>query len=165
MNSKKAKKSTGDCGYCFLISGKKVKKNHKLVKIYGCIDDVICNLGLVKVNLAHKDKKTTSVLTSIQKELISLNGCLHKDKKAKDKKTSTAFLDKEIAVLRSKMQPLNKFLIPGKNKAEVTAHIARAKTRLAEIAAVDYGGSPQAVKYLNHLSKYLFLLAVMFSKR
>lgn len=156
MTTIKSGKNTGDTGYCFLISGRRVKKNNKLVKTYAAIDDAICHLGFLKTLISAKS--VIADITKIQKDLFLVNACLCDGKKNREIEKSTRFLDTQINKLLTKIKPRKKFIIPGINRREALTHIARSKVRIAEITAVDAAGPRNAIKYLNRLSKYLFLL-------
>ena len=158
---KKTNKNCGDCGYTSGGCGIRIKKNHKLVKAFAAIDSALCFMGYLKADLkGAKNKKLAQDLTQIQRDMFLLSGHLYGVARTKKLKEAIDFLDRKISVLLSRPKPLNCFVIPGKNKTEALAHIVRAQVRLAEIAVVDLGKSQIAVKYLNRMSKYLFLLAV-----
>ncbi len=117
---KKTNKNTGDDGYCFLISGKKVKKSHRLVKVYAATDDVICHLGFLKTNLPAGNKRLGAAITRIQKDLVLLNAYLSGGRKKEEINAAVGFLDKEVEKLKSETKPLKKFMIPGTNNISLS---------------------------------------------
>ena len=64
--------------------------------------------------------------------------------------------------MNAAVAPLNSFILPGGSPGAAHAHLARTITRRAERLVVALAGqeevNPDAVRYLNRLSDYLFVL-------
>lgn len=134
---------TGDKGATSLWGGKRVKKSHKIIETVGVIDELIAWLGLLK-------------LTKIQKDLMVINSLLA-GVRGEGLGASVKNLEQEIDRMQKKLPPLHNFILP-----QNQIHIARAVCRRAERVVVSLTPNPYpltAIKYLNRLSDYLFVLA------
>ncbi len=133
---------TGDLGETGLWGRKKVPKNHKIIEALGTIDELSANLGLINGPKIEK----------IQQELQTINSAISG---FKTKVPDVGWLEKEIDRMQTKLPELKNFILP---KGQI--HVARAVCRRAERRVVDPAvGRDDAVKYLNRLSDYLFVLA------
>jgi cob(I)alamin adenosyltransferase len=75
-----------------------------------------------------------------------------------------AWLEARIDAATAELAPLTSFILPAGTAAATALHLARTITRRAErdgVAAVTLGEdlSPEALRYLNRLSDYLFVLS------
>jgi cob(I)alamin adenosyltransferase len=72
-------------------------------------------------------------------------------------------LENEIAAMNAALPPLRSFVLPGGTPAAAAAHLARTLARRAERQVVALAAAealnPEAVRYLNRLSDYLFVLS------
>ena len=72
-----------------------------------------------------------------------------------------ARLEREIDFLNRSLEPLRSFVLPGGSSAAAHLHLARTICRRAEREAVDLAAheavNPEAIKYLNRLSDFLFV--------
>lgn len=68
-------------------------------------------------------------------------------------------LETEIDAMNAGLAPLTSFILPGGSAAGAALHLARAIVRRAERAAVavDEPMNPEALRYLNRLSDWLFV--------
>ena len=73
------------------------------------------------------------------------------------------FLEKEIDTMEELLPPMTHFILPGGHTTVSYCHIARCVCRRAERLAVHLDHNEpvdeNAIKYLNRLSDYLFVLA------
>ena len=71
-------------------------------------------------------------------------------------------LEAELDAMNADLLPLTSFILPGGSPAGAALHIARTTCRRAERTAVaaarDVSLNPEALKYLNRLSDYLFVM-------
>ncbi len=160
----------GDNGTTRLVDGSCVEKFNPLVEAYGTVDELNSYLGQLKNELAAlKLVSSQNVVHKIQHKLFVIGSLLATEKKEtfemlpQVSETDAQFLEKEIDLLTTELQPLKNFILPAGHPASVTAHIARtlcrrSERRSAEISAKDSRLSP-ALIYLNRLSDYLFTLA------
>jgi cob(I)alamin adenosyltransferase len=74
-----------------------------------------------------------------------------------------ARLEAEIDAMNLDLAPLASFILPGGSAPAAAAHLARAIVRRAERTAIaaarDHALNPEALKYLNRLSDWLFVSA------
>ena len=77
-------------------------------------------------------------------------------------------LEKEIDTMEEALPPMTHFVLPGGHTTVSYCHIARCVCRRAERLAVHLDHNEpvagNAIKYLNRLSDYLFVLARKLSK-
>ena len=71
-------------------------------------------------------------------------------------------LEEELDAMNANLLPLTSFILPGGSPAGAALHVARTTCRRAERTAVAAARSvslnPEALKYLNRLSDYLFVM-------
>ncbi|OIN99694.1 MAG: hypothetical protein AUJ51_11880 [Elusimicrobia bacterium CG1_02_56_21] len=151
----KPKIGAGDLGFTDLFGGGRVPKTHCRVKLNALVDDLSALLGLLKAGI--KDTRIKKEISAAQTALIRASGLIACMKG--DLKNETAALEKLIELRAALIKPPKKFVLPGTNKTEALAHLARAKTRVCEILSWEIKAKAPAV-YLNRLSDYLFLIAL-----
>ena len=161
---------TGDDGFTSLSGGRRVPKHHPRVEAYGCVDELIAWISLLKDFKVNKSRE--SILLYIRKQLMVSatllategNGgegiCRQDDK-------CVSILEGEIDKMEANLQPLKKFIMPGGNILLSYCHIARCVCRRAERAVVKLYESEEipeiVIKFLNRLSDYLFVLSRQMS--
>lgn len=162
----------GDSGETSLFGGQRVSKSSKRIEAYGTVDELNSVLG---VSLAHGvNDRSKELLNKIQIQLFVLGSDLATppSKKVKIDRIGTAeieFLEHAIDELEESLEPLISFILPGGSAAGATLHIGRTVCRRAERIAVDCAQndeiSESAIKYLNRLSDFLFVLARFENKK
>ena len=74
-------------------------------------------------------------------------------------------MEADIDALNAGLQPLRSFVLPGGSPASAFLHLARTVVRRAERLTVELAATPgetvnpQAIKYLNRASDFLFVAA------
>jgi cob(I)alamin adenosyltransferase len=72
-------------------------------------------------------------------------------------------LEEEIGAMNAVIAPLNSFVLPGGSPGAAHAHLARTIARRAERLVVALAAAesvnPHAVRYLNRLSDFIFVLS------
>lgn len=164
---------TGDRGYTSLFSGERVPKHHERLQAYGDLDELSSFLGLLISALSPKETGVIRQLTDIQSNLLKMGAWL-----ATTPDSSSACileelsddpriaLEKAIDSMQERLEPLNRFILPGGHESAGFAHVARTVCRRAERHAVavysdeeEQPGIDRLLVYLNRLSDYLFVLA------
>ncbi len=158
---------TGDSGTTSLFGGKRVSKSELRIEAYGTVDELNAHIGLVRdqpVNAATKD-----VLIEIQDRLFTIGSILATEPGNTRVKTPTLaeadiqFLEKQIDNMEATLPPMKSFVLPGGHPSVSFCHIARTVCRRAErlVIALNQQESVDqlAIKYLNRLSDYLFVLS------
>ena len=160
---------TGDKGTTSLIGGVRVPKNHIRIESYGTVDELNSQLGVV--NDLCGSTEVTGWLREVQDRLFTLGSELATapDKDIKMKlpdlhEADVAWLEGRIDTMNESLPEMRSFIIPGGNVAASACHVARCICRRAERICVGMDGDGEpipelAVRYLNRLSDFLFVLA------
>jgi cob(I)alamin adenosyltransferase len=161
----------GDAGETSLGDGRRVVKHALRVVAYGTVDEANAALGLCRLH-ARDQADIDAMLGRIQNDLFDLGAdlCTPEEAERSQRKGAlrilaqqTERLEREIDALNADLAPLNSFVLPGGSALAAHLHLARTVTRRAErlttaLAAAE-PVNPEAVKYLNRLSDYLFVLS------
>jgi cob(I)alamin adenosyltransferase len=162
---------TGDNGTTALIGGKRVPKTNPRIEAYGTVDELIAFVGLLRDHIANNQIKDS--LIRIQDNLMVCAAMLATDcdncdaKIPKLSEQSVVWLETEMDKMDEKLPPLKNFILPGGHPAISFCHVARTVCRRAERLAYGLSGSdtvPEvALRYLNRLSDYFFILSRQLS--
>ncbi len=165
---------TGDNGTTALFGGTRVPKHHIRIDSYGTVDELNSHIGLIRDQ--DIDKKSKETLIEIQDNLFTLGAILATDpektilKNGKERLNIPKITENDVLALElyidemeTNIPPMTHFVLPGGHTTVSYCHIARCVCRRAErLASALYEVSPfdeRALKYLNRLSDYLFVLA------
>jgi cob(I)alamin adenosyltransferase len=168
---------SGDGGDTMLASGGFVRKHAIRIDAYGAVDELNACIGLVRIELAREPRRTgaevvldemDTQLGRIQQELFDLGAELAT---AEPEKITLRVEDRQVVRLEQELDawndplpPLKSFILPGGGPVGASCHLARTVCRRAERRTVelhDTAGEtvrPEALRYLNRLSDYLFVL-------
>ncbi|NOZ50114.1 MAG: cob(I)yrinic acid a,c-diamide adenosyltransferase [Chloroflexi bacterium] len=158
---------TGDLGSTSLFGGRRVSKHHSRLEAYGTVDELNAVLGFVaslgpiaEVGLA---------IQRIQNELFSLGADLATPLDIENaiirrlQSADVERLEAEIDDWQAALAPLQAFILPGGDAVGAALHMARTVCRRAERVVVALADAepinPLALRYLNRLSDWLFVLA------
>jgi cob(I)alamin adenosyltransferase len=170
---------TGDTGTTALFGGTRVPKDHARIESYGTVDELNSYVGLIRdqeINQHFKD-----ILIEIQDRLFTVGAILatppEKEVLKNGQKrlqnlgiieSDIELLEKEIDTMEDSLPQMTHFVLPGGHTTVSYCHIARCVCRRAERLAVHLSHNEPvadiAIKYLNRLSDYLFVLARKLSK-
>lgn len=158
---------TGDSGDTGLGDGRRVRKYELRVAAFGTVDEANAAIGLARL---HTSGAADGALARIQNDLFDLGADLCTPQSG-DEKLGAALrivqpqverLEAEIDALNANLKPLNSFILPGGSPAAAHLHLARTVARRAERLMVELAGretvNPAALRYINRLSDYLFVL-------
>ncbi|MDR1514304.1 MAG: cob(I)yrinic acid a,c-diamide adenosyltransferase [Synergistaceae bacterium] len=151
---------TGDAGKTRLWDGTLVDKNDLHIETNGALDEVNAALGLAK-SLAPASVK--GEIDELQSGLIQLMAYVARGKKPQPAPDPEE-LEKRIDKILADYPMSGSFVNPGESQAGAAIHLARSTVRRAERFALQImagGGDiePQAYKYINRLSDFLFAFA------
>ena len=160
---------TGDEGTTALAAGGRRPKHDLRIEAYGTVDETNACIGLARLHTAGHD--VDPMLGRIQNDLFDLGADLATVETDKPlpyeplrvTQAQVDRLEQEIDRLNGPMSPLRSFVLPGGTPAAAALHLARTICRRAERHVVelmqkpDEKVSPEAVKYLNRLSDFLFV--------
>ncbi len=165
---------TGDSGTTALFGGTRVPKDHIRIESYGTVDELNSYIGLIRdqeMNQHYKD-----ILIEVQDRLFTVGAILatppEKEVLANGElrlknlgiiESDIELLETEIDAMEDSLPQMTHFVLPGGHTTVSYCHLARCVCRRAERLAVHLTHEEpidvMAVKYLNRLSDYLFVLA------
>ncbi len=159
---------TGDSGETGLFGGPRVAKNAPRIEAYGTLDELNAVLGVVRA--CGPDAAFDGPLARVQNQLFDLGAELASPDPAKCRvsgvgEAEIVALEHEIDAWEATLPPLRQFILPGGADAGAHLHVARTVCRRAERRLVtlasqsDEHVDPLAMKYVNRLSDWLFVLA------
>lgn len=159
---------TGDAGTTALVGGKRVSKASPRLEAYGTVDELNSHIGLL-LSLDGIPEDARQTLALVQHRLFNLGSQLATEPESKWQPqgitdTDVDMLEQAIDVVDAELPPFRKFILPGGSQAASQAHVARtvarrAERRMVEMAEADMPVTPQAMRFINRLSDYLFVLA------
>lgn len=157
----------GDQGQTSLIGGERVSKAFSQIEAYGTVDELNSYLGLVGDHLVATE--VSGQIRIIQNNLFVLGSLLATSSQGTSMKlpeiheADVQQLESWIDQFETELPPLTHFILPGGHPANSHCHVARCICRRAERRCVELHDLKQdvtiAIKYLNRLSDYLFVLA------
>jgi cob(I)alamin adenosyltransferase len=158
---------TGDDGTTGLVDGSRTPKDAPRMAAIGDVDELNAALGMVAL---HLDGEALARLRIIQNDLFDLGADIATpgDDFTPGEMTlrvvakQVARLESELDLMNEALRPLSSFILPGGSEAGAALHVARTVCRRAERTAVraarEVPLNPEALKYLNRLSDYLFVM-------
>jgi len=158
---------SGDEGQTSLFAGGRISKSHLRLQAYGTVDELNAVLGLAAS--AGVGGSVAGPLERVQGELFVLGADLATPLDAQPKwlvrvsAEMTARLEQEIDVWQAALPELHNFILPGGAMGGAFLHQARTVCRRAErwlVALQEHEAiNPEALRYLNRLSDWLFVAA------
>lgn len=164
---------TGDDGTTGLGAGPRRLKSDLRVEAYGTVDEANACIGIARTHCGESHKAIDAVLARIQNDLFDLGADLSTPDMGKPLDyeplrivaSQTRQLEDEIDALNALLQPLKSFVLNGGSPAAAALHLARTVARRAERQMVALAQdeaehvNPEAVRYINRLSDFLFVAA------
>jgi cob(I)alamin adenosyltransferase len=162
---------TGDQGMTSLWSGKRIKKSHPRLHVYGTTDELNSHLGLIQSTIKPEPKLTSlsHMLEKVQNSLFLMGSYISCDEEKWLTKLPPLShqlieeLEAAIDTMQKDLPPLKEFILPNGHPAASQLHIARCICRRAErdfIECKDEIFENATIEmYLNRLSDYLFVAA------
>lgn len=153
---------TGDDGTTGLGDGSRVRKDALRVEAYGTVDETNAQVGVLRATLT-ADHSAQIMLEHIQHDLFDVGGELCIPGYELVTAAYVERLESAIDAVNAELPALKDFILPGGSPAAAAAHVARTVSRRAERRTLTLADAetvnPQAIKYLNRLSDYFFVLA------
>lgn len=158
----------GDEGETSLLGGTRVVKHHHRIEAYGTVDELNSHIGLLRDSIEYDDIRAELLL--IQDRLFTLGSHLaldpgHQGKMALPllEEQDISFLEERMDAMETELPELKNFVLPGGSVVSSICHVARCICRRAErnVTGIESHSDQErmALKYLNRLSDYLFVLA------
>ena len=165
---------TGDSGTTALFGGTRVSKDNTRIDSYGTLDELNSYIGLIRDQEMDADYK--KILIEIQDRLFTVGAILATPPEKEVMKngelrlknlgiieSDIELLESQIDLMEDSLPQMTHFVLPGGHTTVSYCHVARCVCRRAERLAVQLSNvepiNEMAVKYLNRLSDYLFVLA------
>jgi cob(I)alamin adenosyltransferase len=163
---------TGDDGTTGLVDGSRVSKTDPRLHAIGEVDETNCALGVAiqALQVDGGDIALVAGLRRVQNDLFDLGADIAtpgdnfqpSPMELRIVSTQVDWLEAAIDSANDQLPPLTSFILPGGSAASGHMHMARVITRRAERALIAASHSvsinPQAIRYINRLSDYLFVL-------
>ena|SRR5690554_4434238 len=159
---------TGDRGETSLIGGKRVSKNDLRIDSYGTVDELNSWIGLLRDHDEIPEKQFEQLI-EIQDRLFTIGSLLATQPDGTKMKLpllyegDIEFLENAIDEMNENLPTMKHFVLPGGKKILSHCHVARCVCRRAERLAVGLNDDKEqyliAMKYLNRLSDFLFVLS------
>jgi cob(I)alamin adenosyltransferase len=162
---------TGDDGSTSLIGGTRVRKDVPQVEAYGTLDELIAQLGLLRVFLREENEDIEKEILSIQQILFQLGAVLSSDFIQKSNYSTEVielngkitWMEERIDQMQKELTPIKEFVIPGSDLKSTLCHVCRTVCRRLERRILGVENLPKEVKniniFINRLSDYLFVVA------
>jgi cob(I)alamin adenosyltransferase len=159
---------TGDDGTTGLVDGSRTAKDAPRMAAIGDVDELNSSIGLAAL---HATGPMLAALRTIQNDLFDLGADLAtpgddftpSDMVLRIVSAQVQRLEDEIDAMNADMAPLTSFILPGGNALAANLHMARTIARRAERTMVaarrDVAVNPEAQRYVNRLSDWLFVAA------
>lgn len=162
----------GDRGRTSILGGKRILKSDLRLEVYGSIDELNSLVGIA-ANL-------TFYLPDIQNELYQLQHYLYdcgndfatpidSGYQFRLNEELVIWLEERIDDYSESLPPINQFILPSGTHLASHLHYARTLTRRVERLAVAFMQEEEinevALKFLNRLSDYFFVLARYANKK
>jgi len=152
---------TGDDGSTGLGDGSRTDKDSLRVEAIGAADELNSFIGLLLAQPLPPE--ISEFLSGIQHDLFDLGGeiCIP----GQETLTTDYVTRLETALdnYNAELTPLKEFILPGGGQEAALCHVARTVCRRAERRLISLNReqpvSKQAIRYLNRLSDFLFVLA------
>lgn len=151
---------TGDDGNTSLGDGSRSSKESMRIEAIGTIDELNSFIGILLTE--NLEIEIREKLENIQHDLFDLGGDLSIPGRISMSKTQITKLEDNLDQYNSTIPALKEFILPGGTRAATLCHLSRAVCRRAERCVVRLSRTetvaPFAIKYLNRLSDFLFVL-------
>ena len=157
---------TGDSGSTGLGDGSRVSKDDLRVEAYGTVDELNSVVGFLL--MAALAEKIRGCLVRIQHELFDLGGELCMPGTTLIPDAYIDALERDLDSFNDDLPPLKDFILPGGSEAAARCHLARTIARRAERRVISLAReqqvNPAAIRYLNRLSDFLFVIARVLAR-
>ena len=177
---------TGDGGETSLLDGRRVGKEDDRVDLFGTIDELNSQIGVVRMEIGRfvpdADSEDEidligSGLGLVQQELFDIGGeCACPPESLPESVALIGSGEGERLVAEmdnwlERLEPLESFILPTGSAPVASMHVARTVARRAERVACSLRSTEgeeairsEVLAYLNRLSDWLFVLARWFGK-
>jgi cob(I)alamin adenosyltransferase len=163
---------SGDAGQTRLATGELVSKSSPRIDANGAVDETNSAIGVARL-FVDGEPALGAMLARIQNELFDLGADLSTPERdtplpftpLRIVASQVAQLEADIDAMNAELAPLTSFILPAGRALCAHLHLARSIARRGEralAALAETPGehlSPEALKYMNRLSDFLFVAA------
>jgi cob(I)alamin adenosyltransferase len=146
-----------------LVGGARTPKSSTRIEAYGTVDELNATIACLLEET--EDRSDREFLLAVQSELFTLGSYLASETGFMDCEIDAeaiSRIESEIDKADALLPPIKKFILPGGCRANAQANICRTVCRRAERAMYQLNETekiaPDALKYINRLSDYFFVL-------
>ena len=159
---------TGDDGSTGLVDGSRTAKDNPRMAAIGDVDELNSCLGMAALQA---DGTMLAQIRMVQNDLFDLGADLAtpgddftpSEMVLRIVAAQVTRLEAEMDAMNADMAPLASFILPGGTALAAALHVARSVARRAErsLVAAQRGAAinPEAQRYVNRLSDWLFVAA------
>ncbi|MEM0130044.1 MAG: cob(I)yrinic acid a,c-diamide adenosyltransferase [Thermoplasmatales archaeon] len=158
----------GDKGETDTAYGERIRKDSQLIEWEGTLDELISSIGFSKSVQSYDD--IVSDLTTVQLDLFHLGEeiiTLGEGRKLRD--DGVKWMEDRISSYLKEIGQIKLFVVPGGSISASSLQLSRAIARRAERRLVELAQrqqvNPNLLQYINRLSSFLFMIAVVNNKR
>ena len=144
---------TGDKGTTSLASGERVAKTDVRIEAYGTVDELNSFIGWLRVEAESEQ------LAWIQNKLVNLGALLSAAPGEWIKEEDVTQLEQWIDAMQAIVPAQRAFVLPAGGEAVCRCHVCRTICRRAERRMLEAQSDEIALKFVNRLSDYLFVLS------
>ena len=148
---------TGDKGTTSLANGERVAKTDVRIEAYGTVDELNSFIGLLRVAAESEQ------LAWIQNRLFNLGALLSAAPGEWISEADVHQLEQWIDAMQAVVPPMRAFILPAGGETVCRCHVCRTICRRAERRMLEAQSDEIALKFVNRLSDYLFVLARFLS--
>src|SRR5690606_26074756 len=163
---------TGDAGTTGLGTAGRVRKDAMSISAYGTVDENNALIGVARLHTADQPD-IDAKLGRVKSDPFDFGADLCVPDRGQKPKfeplrvsdAQVARLEAEIDEMNAELNPLKSFILPGGSAAAAALHVARTVCRRAERDMVTLAALPDepvseaAMKYINRLSDFLFVIS------
>ncbi len=157
---------TGDKGETSLASGRRVAKTDVRIEAYGTVDELNSWVGALRAaihtrpgNATMRPANTEEQLAVIQHKLFNLGAELSEAPGEWITENDVNAVEKWIDEIQAVVPPQRAFILPAGSEPVTRCHICRTICRRAERRMIEAKASDIALRYINRLSDYFFVLS------
>lgn len=155
---------TGDKGETSLANGKRISKADARIEAYGTVDELNSWIGLLRASLstaqnAEKLQSADAQLSWLQNKLFNLGAALSLAPGEWITEADVQQIEQWIDAMQAIVPKQRAFLLPAGNEIVCRCHVCRTICRRAERRMIALGCDGEALKLMNRISDYLFVLA------
>jgi cob(I)alamin adenosyltransferase len=163
MRISKVYTKTGDDGTTGIVGNVRLSKGNARIHAIGDVDELNSWIGVLRSEQVVVPDLQFDVLHDIQNDLFNVGGELAMPPEILLKEERVALLEQEIDHINLLLPPLTDFILPHGDNGVCFIHVARSVCRRAERSLVALNSeefvSDTAMRYINRLSDFLFVLA------